>query len=182
MKAWLACYGDIDSAMNLYFAAKTGAHSYLNSRFLALAHALEVLHRRSSLETVMPESEFDDLLKELIASCPSNRRGWLKSRMTFANELGLRSRLKENFSAFHSHFGGKNEVKILINSIVDTRNYFTHYTKELEGKATQGKKLLQLCGKLELLFQLHLLNRIGFSASEIQEICQENRKIQEIPS
>ena len=38
---WLDAYDVIDPALNLYFSIKTGAHKYLNGKFLALAQGLE---------------------------------------------------------------------------------------------------------------------------------------------
>lgn len=43
---WFDAYHEISPALNLYFAARTGAYQYLDGKFLALAQALETYHRR----------------------------------------------------------------------------------------------------------------------------------------
>ncbi len=43
---WFDAYEKISPALNLYFAARTGAYQYLEGKFLALAQALETYHRR----------------------------------------------------------------------------------------------------------------------------------------
>lgn len=44
---WFDAYENISPALNLYFAARTGAYQYLEGKFLALAQALETYHRRT---------------------------------------------------------------------------------------------------------------------------------------
>ena len=43
---WFDIYENVSPALNLYFAARTGAYQYLDGNFLALAQALETYHSR----------------------------------------------------------------------------------------------------------------------------------------
>lgn len=51
----------------------------------------------------------------------------------------------------------------LIRAIVNTRNFLTHNDSSLERKAAIGVELHYLCSKMERLFQLHILQLLGFN-------------------
>jgi len=170
LSRWLKLYDKLEPALELFFSATTENHPYgFERRFLTLAQGLETLHRRSSTDTVMPKHEFENLIKELLKACRDKWKPWLKARLNYANELSLRQRMKELFSPYIHYFGAVN-VKTLIQDIVITRNYLTHFDKSLESSAKEGVDLWMICQKLEALFQLNLLSRLGFTAEQIFSI------------
>ena len=65
----------------------------------------------------------------------------------------------------------------MIRSIVDTRNYLTHYDESLEKNAADGTELWALCQKMEAMFQLHILNILGFSENEVSEIYKNSENL-----
>lgn len=174
---WLNAYEHIEPALNLYFASKSGAHKYLEGKFLSLAQGLETFHRRSSKEKTMPEGEFNDLVGRLLEACTPARKDWLESSLKYANEISLRKRLRKMIEPFKSYYGGPRDREKLITGIVNTRNYFVHYDKNLEGKALSGAELWEVCMKMEGLFQLHLLKEIGFTSAAIEGIVKSNGQL-----
>jgi len=59
----------------------------------------------------------------------------------------------------------------------------SHYDKILEKSAARSNQLLLLCNKMEAIFQLHLLQRLGFSEDYIKSLinkpeCDLKRKIE----
>lgn len=170
INAWLSAYEVIDPALNLYFAARTGAHKYLESKFLALAQALETFHRRTSNATLMDNETFGTLVKHILDHCPEDRKEWLTSRLTHGNEISLASRLKAIVNDFGEAVGNPKDITKLVRRIVDTRNYLTHFDEALKALAARGKDMWVLCQKMEALLQLHLLQKIGFSKDEIKSI------------
>jgi hypothetical protein len=177
LSAWLENYEQLEPAFNLYFSSTTAKHPYLESRFLFLVQGLETLHRRTSDETVMPEEEFRDIVSRLTEACPESRADWLTTRLAYANELSLRQRLKELIEPFTSYFGTPGEVKGLINDILATRNYLTHFDRSLEGIAKSGAGLWRLCMRIEVLFELQLLKRSGFTDMQIEDIIKGNYRV-----
>ena len=167
---WIEAYEKITPAFNLYFLAKMGMQTYLEERFMALAQGLEAYHRRTSEEKRMDEAEFKELIDNLIDQCPQERKEWLKGKLQYGNEVSLRHRLKSLIEPFKEIIGDQKKQKELINRIVNTRNYLTHYDLSLESKAAQGEDLWPLCLKMELLFQLHFLQLIGFTHEQIDAI------------
>lgn len=83
---WLSAYDVIAPALSLYFSTKIGAHKYLDGKFLALAQGLETYHRRTSDEKLMPQSEFESLMSELVEGCPEPKRNWLERRLIYGND------------------------------------------------------------------------------------------------
>lgn len=176
---WLNAYERIEPAFNLYFASKTGAHKYIDGKFLSLAQGIETFHRRTSDETVMPDAEFKDIVGTLIDACPENRKKWLEGKLTYSNELTFRTRLKQIVDNFKSFFGSSKDRKAFISQIVNTRNYLTHYDISLKSTECSGAQLFEVCMKMECLFQLHFLKEIGLSDEEIKIIAENNYKFKQ---
>ena len=167
---WLEVYDTFEPALNLYFASRSDAlQSYLEVRFLRLAQGIETLHRRNSQDTEMPEDEFNELKQSIIGSCPAEKKQWLERELKYANELSLRQRIKAMIQPFQPWFGSQKESRRLVNLVVDTRNYLTHYDSELAIRDSYVDGLWYLCEKLEALFQLHFLRLIGIDPKPIVE-------------
>ena len=176
---WFDAYDKIEPALNLYFSTKTGAYKYSDAQFLALAQGLETYHRRTSNEPLMDEAVFKELTEKLIEQCPEKNQDWLSGRLKHGNEVNLRRRIKSIIEPFKEFLGTKEERKKLITTIVDTRNYLTHYDKSLESVAASGKDLYWLCLKMEAIFQLHLLQVLGFTEAEIKSVFDNSYELQQ---
>lgn len=170
LKNWFSAYDNIGPALNLYFSVTNGDQKFLESQFLALAQCLETYHRRTSPEKLMDDEVFSNLLETIMQECPEEHKEWLTGRLQFGNELSLSRRIKKIIDPFKQLLGSSNERSSLIRSIVNTRNYLTHYNHDLKGIASTGKDLFRLCKKMEAIFQLHLLDVIGFRREEIVSI------------
>jgi hypothetical protein len=177
ISSWFDSYDRAEPAFNLYFASKSGAHRYLEGRFLSLAQGIEVLHRMNSRDTFMTENEFGELNTLLLNACPSERRDWLTKKLKYANELPLRKRLNHMLDPFEGFFGNKHQRKDFVNQVVNTRNYFTHYDPTIEKSSVSGKNLWSLCMKLEALFQLHLLRLIGIDQELMGQLVRGSEEL-----
>lgn len=175
---WLEACNDIDPALNLYFAAKRNDYKYLDGRFLALAQGLETYHRRTSKDKLMDDIVFRQLSEKLVAQCPIEHREWLSGRLAHGNEISLARRIKSVIEPFKELFGNSWQRNKLIRSIVETRNYLTHYDESLKMKAAFGKDLWLLCLKMEVIFQLHLLHVVGFTGPEIKSVFANSYQLQ----
>jgi hypothetical protein len=177
LSRWLADYETLEPAFNLYFASTTARHAYVETRFLFLTQGLETFHRRTSTDTVMPEANFLTVRASLLSVCPQQHLEWLKTRLAYANELSLRQRLKALMAPIGEYFGDAAGVSGLINQLVTTRNYLTHYDKASHQTALSGEALLRLSTKLEAIFILIFLRRMGFSDDQLKQIAQGNRRV-----
>ena len=166
---WIVNYERIAPALDLYFLTKAGTLPSWNTQFLTLVQALEALHRRTSDEKHMDENEFKEIRTVLVNKCPKRERDWFAQKLNYANELTVRNRFERMTESFGNFMGGENRPK-LIDLIVKTRNYLTHYDSRLEPEAAKGEVLQVLCRKMSALFRLHFLKLIGFDEQEINDI------------
>jgi len=176
---WFDAYDSIEPALNLYFSIKVGGHKYLDSKFLALAQGLETYHRKTSNEKLMDETIFKELIENLIKQCPEENQKWLSERLEYGNQVGLCRRIKTIIEPFKKFFGNSKQRDQLIGSIVDTRNYLTHYDESLKSKVINGNDLWFLCLKMEAMFQLHLLQVLGFTQAEVESVFENSFKLQQ---
>ena len=174
IKNWIAVYDKITPALNLYFLAKMGTQTYLAERFMALVQGLEAYHRRTSDEKRMDEAEFEELVENLVDQCPEEHREWLSRELKYSNEVSLSKRLRDIIKPFKDVIGNRTKRENLIDKIVKTRNYLTHYDRSLASEAAKGKDLESLCLKMELLFQLHFLQLIGFNREQIDSLLADS--------
>ena len=141
IKNWMEAYEKVAPALDLYFLAKMGAQPSWEARFLALAQGLEVYHRRTSTEKRMDDTEFEELVKNLTDQCPEEYRKWLGDKLNYGNEVSLRKRLRSIIKPFKDVMGNRTKRDKLIDRIVNTRNYLTHYDLSLESKAAKDEEL-----------------------------------------
>ena len=91
---WFAHYETLQPAFDLYFASRTQAFMFVETKVLSLAQALETLHRRTSPDTEMPLDEFNSLRNTIAQNCPKPRRTWVTEKLRYANELTFRTRMR----------------------------------------------------------------------------------------
>ena len=85
----------------------------------------------------------------------------------------LRERIEEIIDPFKGYIGNNGKCEKIIQSIIDTRNYFTHYNPKKEQKASKGQELYSLCLILEALFQLTLLEKLGIPSQRVKFIASQ---------
>ncbi len=173
---WLNAYELFDSALNLYFLAVAGSSENLSSRYLALVQGLETYHRRTTNETYTNIEEYYNLVNTLINNCPDEHKKWLCNRLYRSNELSLSKRIRNIIEPYKEYFGNSRERKKLIWLITVTRNYLTHYDNDLKEETASGEDLYKLCNTVEAIFQLHLLQVLGFTSDEIKSVFDESLK------
>ena len=125
----------------------------------------------------MPPEKYEALVSELLDKCPEEKKDWLVGRLSFGNEINLRNRLTNVIQPFRDEIGNGKVCRKIINKIIDTRNYLTHYNEDLIEKAADGDELFYLCWKLEAIFQMQLMKIIGFSDEQIAQIAKENKQL-----
>lgn len=94
-----------------------------------------------------------------------------------ADSMSLKNRLKKIIEPFKDVVGLDEDPQGLIESIRDTRNYLTHHNPAKEPKVAKGVNLWYLCLKMELLFELHILQLMGFSREKIDSIVDNSPEL-----
>lgn len=180
-KKWLNSYLILSPPIELYFSYKFSESNDFNFKFLTLAQGLESYHRRKEPKsTYLPVSEFNKMRNEIIQNCPKDYQEWLLQKLNFANEITLKKRLVSLLNTLPHGLIPKDRNEALVKQIKNTRNYLTHYDERLLKKAVQGTDLVYLCLKMEGIFKLLFLQKIGFSDSEVIEIINKNSLLKTI--
>ncbi len=178
LTAWIKSYKTFEPVLNLYFSTAQDKSQALEVRFLQLAQGLEAIHSRKNPEKkLMPAQEYCDMRDRLLENCAPEDREWLERKLQYGNELTLRNRLNDLIKPYGHWFGNAREQNSFIGKVVEKRNYFTHYSIELDGNEGMYRDLLELYEKIEALFQLQLLELVGFDGDQIRSIVNKNGRL-----
>jgi hypothetical protein len=144
-------------------------------RFLAYAQAIETYDFRRREATDLPPEEHEHRLEAVLAPAPDEYRGWLEQQLKNSNTLSLRRRVRDVLAECPTVrdkvIGAtSNERKVFINRFIDSRNYYTHYNPELEGRAATGAALYLLVIQLQAIIEMCLLRELHFDCEEIDSI------------
>ena len=88
---------------------------------------------------------------------------WLKEKLAFANEPTLKNRLEDLIETYSfAYFNERvNNRETFCKQAKDSRNYYTHFNKDLLRKALNGKELFDLTENLKLLLFSAVFKSIG---------------------
>ena len=180
LRRWLESYEEYEPTFNLYFTVTANRFMHLEGRFLFLAHGIESLHRRSFPNKKMATEDFEHRVEFILEKVPQSWKSWLEGRLKYGNEPSFRKRVSEMLEPFKELFGTGSERQKLVDNIVNTRNYLTHYDPDLEeGAVTEPRDLLSLYLKVEGLVQLRLLQLLGLDSGQMQAIARQYRPLSE---
>jgi hypothetical protein len=192
-ESWFSQDGKLDVVYNLLFSVMDEPSVYAEFRFLALAQALELFHRRMLPGMYLEENEFADvhatLTEAIPGSVPSNVRKAFEGKLTFINEFSLRKRLKQLLNqcddAIKRAILGlsdkevadlsdeeflallKRQSESFISDTVAIRNYLTHYTNEPHGGVPGPHKLAGRAAQMRRLLTAMLFQQLGIPSDTI---------------
>ncbi|WP_414733914.1 HEPN domain-containing protein [Acetobacterium carbinolicum] len=180
LKNWYSKYEKLRVIVNLYESAFVFKDISMEILFLNLAQALETYHARFVSDNL---NEYIDLVDDFL-----RRTFELSQEDEFSEHIGsyrkiliaqdankkfitLKSRLGYLFLAkfeFVFSFLDYNRGDF-IQTTLDTRNYFTHYSADKENKIFPKEKLPYVNGILIAVLQYYLLKEIGIDENKIAE-------------
>jgi len=181
LENWISKSEILRPVYELYFSTLYNPSMYLNLQFLSLIQALEAYHRRIYGGKYISDEDYTRMYKAFIKVIPKNIdpgfRNSLFEKIKYLNELSLRRRLKDLFKKY------KNVVKPVIpdkkkfiDSIKNTRDFLTHYDKNLESKSKKGKELYRLTQKIKFLLEICFLSELGMSDEIIRNLIKRNER------
>jgi len=186
MQLWFDQFEAFDPALRLFFTITGARQMFTNIRLLLAIQALEVFHRRTSGETVMPDADFATFADTMIDAIPvdanPDMREKLKSLYRFANEPSLKQRLRSIVASLTEAFGetpGGFNGKFL-RKLVDTRNYYTHFSEELSARTLDGEGMYWATRRVLLLLTLLFLQRLGIAAYDIKPLLKRHNEFAQL--
>ena len=186
LERWFEHHETMSPAMNLFFTVTGERKMFVNIRFLLAIQALEVFHRRTSEARVIAKEDFEQLRDNLLVAIPLNTPGPMREKLDglyrFANEPSLMQRLRSvlkgietDFGECPAGFGGG-----FARSLVDTRNYNTHFSVELKERSLDGEGMWWATRRIILLLSVLFLMRLGLKAENIREILSRHNEFDQL--
>ncbi|MEE4811442.1 HEPN domain-containing protein [Pseudomonas alliivorans] len=172
LNKWVADYENLRPALHHHHVVQDGSHVYADTKFLAIAQAIEAFHRRTTRFSKWTKTEYRAKVKAILDACPEDEREWLASKLAHGNEISLADRLHQLLAPFDNVFGDRDIKHGIVRATVNTRNYHAHYDRNGQSKALTGGALVGLTYRLRVLFTLNLLVYLGFSESEANDIAE----------
>jgi hypothetical protein len=171
----------LQSVYELYLGTLYNPARYLNHQFLSLAQALESYHTREYGGKYVPDAAYEEQYRSFLnvihKDIDSDFRESLENKMKYLHEFSLRKRLKDIFD----RYGKIIEVIIadkanFIELVKSTRDFLTHYDKNIEPKSKKGRDLYWLTQKMKYLLEICLLSELGIPDETISSIVSRNEK------
>ncbi|HIH04276.1 MAG TPA: hypothetical protein HA263_10685, partial [Methanoregulaceae archaeon] len=186
-RLWIDKYDRLIPTIHSYFAALESPSEYSIDRFLSLTTAVESYHRRTHAGLFLPAEDFESVeatMKETIPPhLPADMKQSIEGRIHYFNEVSQNKRYKELIATYSSDFGKEalvllEDSKRFIALVLDTRNFYTHFDGQLEGKAATGLDLMVLINKLLFVLDLAFLREIEISGDQVIALLKRTSKYQ----
>lgn len=165
LRAWFEKRDELEPVVDLYTLAYTDRVPSAMALFLNLMQALETYHARFVCDSVKTYKKRVDCLVENTSGADSDVRDFLcDSGQQGSKSLYLKSRISDLLYA-----GGRRPVSPKHMSfvdfpqkLVDTRNYYTHFSPDKKDKAFGKEELPIVNAELMALLEYHLMLTLGF--------------------
>jgi hypothetical protein len=166
LQAWFAASGTLKPVYDLVQDFTSDLDSYSRGRFLTAVQALEVLDRKTRQATYMPADTFERWVDCAKQSAPEPAIGWFAKTLDHANEPSLYQRLLFLAEQCTAVLGISDSAlewqKHLARQAADTRNYFTHYSRDPRPtSAVQDTQLAVLTIWIENIVRMTLFRQLG---------------------
>ncbi len=123
-------------------------------KFLNVAHAIELYHRRTKVNQSEPKEIHKKKIIRIVEAVGVEDGEWLKMKLEFSNEPTLSERLHELINEIPEKVKAalfKDGASDFITTFKNTRNYYTHYSKNLEKKVLKSSALATLTERSKIL-------------------------------
>lgn len=102
----------------------------------------------------------------------------IQGTIRYLNELSLGQRINAIISTVSKDFGGTPPAwdKKHLRKLVDTRNYYTHFSKDLEKKVLDGAEMYWAGRRIVLLLSLLFLRRLQIPADDLTRLLKRHQE------
>lgn len=145
-------------------------------RFLLVTSALETYHQRVMPAAWIEPEKAKSHRERMLQALPDCYRAEWERRLPGAYDLSLRERLDQlsqslapvaNHLQMHADF---------MKAVVDTRNYYHHWSPRLEGKCMSPSEMVAATAKLRVLMEALLMREAGFSSDDVVANVKRNSR------
>ena len=182
IQVWRKLWKNYKDPITKYFLALLEhGLARLEIQFQTIVFALESYHRLKFPDNKMPESQYDDMIRDMKAKLNDDRQqiNFVKKFANMGNGFSLSERLHKLVKTAPETFtDAKKEKSNFVDKVSDTRNYYSHGSKKLKEKAVlEADELFNLIQEMKLLFECCLLKELPFSQEQIDKIMLHDRTV-----
>lgn len=174
---WFSTYEKHSAHIYLYRSLIYSSHSFIETRFLNIAQALESLHSLLFNNYYIPQKQFNSRKQSVISSAPAKLRNWLEETIGNSNYKRFKEKiaelLKKKMFLFTKVLSDPDDFA---KRVRDTRNEFVHQRKQKKSFDIHSE-LHYATIILTYLFEAYILQLIGFSQKKVRKIYE--RRINE---
>jgi hypothetical protein len=182
IEKWYKKYELLEPAFDLVFEQFYNNGRFNENTFLNLAQSAETFHARTHIQPTKNE-EIKTIEKEIIKTIQEKYEdsekylAFLKKKFEFGDAITLQTRLKD---IIDKHFNEALDKLIenkdkFIKNVKDSRNYYTHYSKDSHKKALRGHDLFYLSERLKILLVCTFLLEIGFDNDLLSSLLESKK-------
>lgn len=167
VQRWFADKSKLQLPVGLAANVLASQDLWTHLEFLSLLQALEGFHLSIFAGIYMAEGDYETVKKALGDAIPPNvmsdHKDALKSRIRYGNQVSLRKRMNGLLDWLPAQVRqlALGSADAFPGAWIDTRNFFTHWDKELEANVLNGQALYEANVRLRMLLRLVYLNHIG---------------------
>jgi len=175
---WLVNSSLFKGIFNTYFGTILKEDiMFLENQFLNIITTIESFHRSNSNNIEIEEYLHQRRINSIIDNTPAEYKDWLSIKLLYSNEPTLRVRTHEIMFRYLEIFKSKRRIDSFITKVVDARNYIVHPSSNRE---IEFEQLLYSTQMLKIVFELYLLENMGFKKEKINEIIKRRKDKEDI--
>lgn len=162
---WDEDFDEFEPAINLLIEQIRDKNTFSDNDFLNLAQVAETIHDRMRPGAVkMPKEDYKTLKDQILSCIPEICKQFVQGLLQYGNSVSLSQRLKELVEwcpqPILKLFVPDSDL--FIKEIIDSGNYYTHYTLSGKKHVKRGRELMILTKRIQVLLIVNLLLHIGF--------------------
>lgn len=161
---WHPYHEKLDTVFNLMLSIFKQKTKFSEYDFLDIIRSIESYHKQIYNKKKMPDSEHESKVKRILGSCKLADLDlkWLQRKLTKQYDPNLRERVKFLVHEYtNSYIESKFKEEQIYDAIINSRNYYAHYDKDMEYKELKGIPLFNLTQKLMGLIYSCIVTDVG---------------------
>lgn len=171
ISAWFTSFDKYETIIHLYRSLFYGNRLFIDAKFLNIAQSLESLHSVLFDGQYLPHDKFVEQKERVLNNVPAELIEWVEGALSNANYKRFRQKIFElldNKKETAERF--VDDMELFAKRVTNTRNEFVHHNKQ---KLTFPKEELpSVIYVLTMIFELYLLEAIGFSDEKVKELLE----------
>lgn len=172
ISSWYIKCNELEPVIFLLFNNLYNKGKFSPFSFLGIIQALETFHRYLNPTPESVISKHEKRVKNISDSLTGIDKGWIKYKLKYAFEPSLHDRLNEILDNYSTEIILQllDDREKFIRTVVNDRNFYTHYDKRLEETKMNMPELIRVTEILQLILTTCILTEIGFEKGQLLEL------------